>query len=175
MGVLAAAAAALVVAGCYAPELRDCTVTCDSPGDCASGQVCGSDGMCAAPESAGRCARVAPDAGLDGLPPRDAGLDSMPDATPTVRLTVQIMGKGSVVLGGATSCSSADPQRGMCVFAVPLGATMTAQATQIQLDQIFAMWTSTVCAGQGARCTFTPVATTTISARFDKIGARAPQ
>jgi hypothetical protein len=187
MEVLAAAAlavAALGLAGCYAPAVRDCTVSCDGPGDCASGQVCGRDGMCAAPEVAGRCAMVAPDAGTDTqIPMRDAGVprdaapvpDARPDAMPTtVRLTVQIMGKGSVVLDGSTTCSSEAPQKGMCSYDVGSGVAITAQAMPIQLDQQFAMWTSMTCAGQGSRCTFTPTAVTTISARFDKFGSHAP-
>jgi hypothetical protein len=53
------------------------------------------------------------------------------------------------------------------------GVAITAQATPIQLDQVFAMWTSAICAGASARCTFTPDIATTISARFDKLGAHA--
>jgi hypothetical protein len=178
MEVLAAATVAVAVlgvAGCYAPAVRDCTVSCDGPGDCAGGQVCGTDGMCAAPGVAGHCARVAPDAGPDAPPPRDAGAgpDAAPDAMPTVRLTVQIMGRGNVVLDGVTVCSSDAPQHGNCVYAVLPGVAITAQATVTQLDQMFAMWTSMVCAGQGPRCTFTPGADTTISARFAKTGSHA--
>ena len=182
MGLLGPAAAALVLAGCYSPAVRDCTVSCDGPGDCTSGQVCGQDGMCAAPEVAGRCAMLAPDAGTDAQPPRDAGTprdaapgpDAGPDAMPMVRLTVQIMGRGSVVLDGSTTCSSEAPQKGMCSYDVVAGVTITAQATPILLDQLFTRWTSAVCAGQGARCTFSPDAATTISARFDKVGSHAP-
>lgn len=178
MGLLAAAAAALVLAGCYSPAVRDCTVSCQAPGDCAAGQVCGTDGMCAAPDVAGHCALVAPDAGVRvdaPAPPRDAAIDAPPDAMPTAQLTVQIMGKGSVVLDGTMVCSSEAPQRGMCVYTVPPGVAITAQATPIQLDQLFARWTSIVCSGQGARCTFTPVDPTTISARFEKLGSHAPE
>jgi hypothetical protein len=179
MEVLATIAAAALLAGCYEPSLRDCTVHCASPGDCAPGQLCGVDGMCAAPGVAGHCAMVAPDAGagLDApAPPRDAAVavDARPDAMPMARLTVQIMGKGSVVLDGSMTCSSEAPQRGMCVYSVPPGVAITAQATPIQLDQLFTMWTSSVCSGQGARCTFMPVDPTTISARFEKLGSHAP-
>lgn len=174
MGLLAAAAAAFVLAGCYAPAVRDCTVSCQSPGDCAADQVCGTDGMCAAPGVAGHCARVAADAGVDGpAAPRDAAVDARPDAMPMARLTVQVMGKGSVVIDGTMTCSSEAPQRGMCVYAVPPGVAITAQAVPIQLDQVFAMWMSMVCGGQGARCTFTPTDPTTIAARFDRIGSHA--
>ena len=108
-GILAAAVAALVLAGCYTPALRDCTVSCDAPGDCASGQVCGSDGMCAAPASPATARWSRPTRGpmRRRRPARcRGGIDARPDAMPSVRLTVQIMGKGSVVLGGATTCSA---------------------------------------------------------------------
>ncbi len=38
------------LAGCYEPELRDCTVHCTSASDCTGGQVCRKDGWCAMPE-----------------------------------------------------------------------------------------------------------------------------
>ncbi|TMQ19976.1 MAG: hypothetical protein E6J91_04855 [Deltaproteobacteria bacterium] len=170
MGVLAAvAAAALALAGCYSPSVRDCTVSCSSPGDCASGQVCGSDGLCAAPEVAGRCRQLV-DAGVHGTRPpadpmRDAGIDG-PDATATVVLHVQITGKGAVFVDGLGACSSKDPQRGDCLFDVAPGVSQIVHAIPIASDQPFAMWTSMTCGDQGARCEFTPVADTTIVARF---------
>ena len=39
----------VALAGCYQPELRDCTVRCEQPSDCTGGQVCRDDGWCAAP------------------------------------------------------------------------------------------------------------------------------
>ena len=36
-----------ILSGCYEPELRDCTVTCEGATDCADGQTC-SAGLCAA-------------------------------------------------------------------------------------------------------------------------------
>jgi hypothetical protein len=171
MGVLAGlAAAGLVLAGCYSPSLRDCTVSCGSAADCATGQVCGADGMCASPAVAGRCAAV--DAGAPDAPAsRDAGLpDAPPDAARTVRLTVQIMGKGSVAIAGVGGCSSQDPDRGNCVYDVVAGAPLTAQAMPIAPTDAFALWSSITCAGQGARCQFTPVLATVITARFGHSG-----
>lgn len=162
MGVLAgiAAVAGVVLAGCYSPSLRDCTVSCGSAGDCATGQVCGADGMCASPAVAGRCAaRV--DAGHDA-----ALADAPPDVGRTVRLTVQVMGKGSVTVEGIGTCSSQDPDHGNCVYNVVPGAPLTAEATSITTSDVFAMWSSSTCAGQGARCQFTPVIATVIAARF---------
>jgi len=46
---------AMLATACYDPELRDCTVTCHGKHDCAEGQVCGSDGYCAAPDVANKC------------------------------------------------------------------------------------------------------------------------
>jgi hypothetical protein len=37
-------------AGCYNPEVRDCTVRCSAATDCTGGQVCRSDGYCAMPD-----------------------------------------------------------------------------------------------------------------------------
>ncbi|HEY6177064.1 MAG TPA: hypothetical protein VIX73_21555 [Kofleriaceae bacterium] len=169
MEVLTAIAAAALLAGCYEPALRDCTVSCQAPGDCASGQVCGADRMCAAPEIAGHCARIAPDAGASPDARLEPAPDARPDASPTVRLTVMVMGKGSVVIDGTTTCSSLDPQRGNCAYDVAPGIAITAQAMAIQLDQTFTRWTSETCGGEPARCTFTPDAATVISARFDKL------
>lgn len=165
MGVLGAAPTCIAAAGlalgfplggCYSPSLRDCTVSCGSANDCATGQVCGPDGMCASPEIAGRCARV--DAG-----PPDAAL---PDATRTVRLTVQIMGKGSVAVEGIDTCSSGDADHGSCAYDVATGVPLTAQAMPITATDVFTMWSSMTCAGQSARCLFTPLAATVIAARF---------
>ena len=166
MEVLAAIAAAALLAGCYDPTLRDCTVSCAAAGDCAAGQVCGADGMCAAPGVAGHCA-IAADSGTDA--PGDAA--AAPDAPPRLRLTVMVMGKGSVVLDIGATCSSEDPQHGNCSYDIVPGIAITAQATAIQLDQLFARWTSQTCSGEPASCTFTPDVATTISARFEKLGA----
>lgn len=179
MGILGPSLAiACLALGCYSPAVRDCTVSCGSAGECATGQVCGADGMCASPAAAGQCARLVPDAGIadaPAAPSRDAGapIDAAPDAPPrdagpSVRLTVQIAGKGSVAIDGVGTCSSQDPQR-PCGYDVAAGAQLTLQATGLDGDQ-FAMWTSLACAGQGARCTLTPIVPTTVSARFAKAG-----
>jgi hypothetical protein len=167
MGVLGiAAAAGVVLAGCYSPSLRDCTVSCGSASDCATGQICGSDGMCASPAIAGHCAMV--DAGPADAHLPDAALspDAAPDAARTVRLTVQVLGKGSVTVDGAGSCSSQDPDKGNCMYEVVAGVPLTAQAMPIAPTDAFMMWGSITCAGQGARCVFTPIAPTVITARF---------
>ena len=161
-----AALAVAAPAGCYAPSLRDCTVTCDSERDCASGQVCGADGMCAAPEVAGRCAAPEVDAGLvdasgehDASPPRDAAM---------ITLRVQVDGKGSIDVAGAGVCSSKDPSRGRCMYDIASGIAQRVEAIAIEPDQLFVSWTSVACAGQDAVCTFVPLATTTVVAKFGR-------
>ncbi|HSN28352.1 MAG TPA: hypothetical protein VLT45_18835, partial [Kofleriaceae bacterium] len=45
-------AAAALLAGCYSPDLRDCTVSCASSADCAGAQVCNASHLCAAQDVA---------------------------------------------------------------------------------------------------------------------------
>jgi len=160
LGALVALAAP---AGCYAPSLRDCTVSCEAASDCASGQVCGDDGLCAAPEVAGRCATIEVDAGTAV----DAGAaDAAPDGPPLVTLFVQIDGKGSVDVAGRGVCSS-EIQRGRCMYDIPLGVAQRVEAIAIDNKQPFVGWTSLACAGQGAVCTVVPLTTaTTVVPRF---------
>jgi hypothetical protein len=163
MGILGRmfAAGLAALAGCYSPAVRDCTVSCEAPGDCVSGQICGSDGFCAAPRMAGRCGAMAM---IDAGSPLDA---APPDGSSLVSLHVQIMGVGSVLVAGHGICSSAGSQRGDCMYELPANVSQTVFATPIQLDQVFTSWTSLICGGQNASCTFTPVAATTIVAKFD--------
>jgi hypothetical protein len=162
MGILGVVAALAALAGCYAPALRDCTVSCELPSDCASGQVCGDDGMCAAPERAGKCVG-APDA----APPADAAPDAaMPDAPATVSLHVTVGGKGSIVVDGRGTCSSLDPQKGNCTYDVTLGVQQRVRAVSIDPAQLFMGWTSPTCSGANAICTFVPTVATSVSARF---------
>jgi len=58
----------VLVGGCYNPALRNCTVQCSGPGDCGNGQVCGSDGWCAAADVAGRCDPLAAAADAQSAP-----------------------------------------------------------------------------------------------------------
>jgi hypothetical protein len=170
MGVLARIALAAVAApACYSPSLRDCTVSCESAGDCAGGQVCGDDQLCAAPEVAGRCALTEVDAGVtvDASPPRDAG----PDGPVLVALTVQIEGRGSIDVAGRGVCSSED-SRGRCTYDIALGVAQRVEAIAIDIREPFMSWTSPTCTGQGAVCTFVPMAMpmpmamTIVAARF---------
>ena len=168
-----------VITGCYGPALRDCTVSCAAAADCAQGQVCGADGLCAAPEIAGTCAPP-PDGGpaIDAARPVDAPSidapppppppDAPPDAPPMgATLRVQIDGAGSVFVDGSGVCSSFGA-RGDCTYDLTLGAPKTVRAVAIQPDQRFKAWTSSTCGGQGASCTFTPTVSTTVIAKFER-------
>jgi hypothetical protein len=189
LGALAAAA----LGGCYSPSLHDCTVTCSSAMDCASDQVCGADGLCASPGSAGHChdsnSNGGPDAGPSGsphdagpsAPPHDAGpsgppqdarpIDAPPpiDAAPTIALRVMVQGKGSIVVDGQGTCSSQGMEHGDCTFMITARAAQTVRALPIQIGQVFKSWTSPVCGGEPAVCTFTPTAATTVTAKFEHL------
>ncbi len=169
--------AGLLLAGCYSPSLRDCTVACSSPGDCAGDQVCGNDGLCAAPGVAGQCGSL-PNAPIDaGLvdaepiepPPGDA-MPPPPDAPPgaMVSLRVQVEGRGSIVVNGIGTCSTETPQKGDCTYQVPTGVARTVRAVGVKPDEVFTRWASLVCAGQSSTCTFTPYLLTSITARFER-------
>jgi hypothetical protein len=187
MGFLAAAAAgAVVLAGCYSPSLRDCTVTCTAESDCAAGQVCGDDGLCAGPDLAGHCnaPAPAPDAGPGPRPdaaiPVDAGpaIDAAPppDAPAFVTLRIQIDGKGSVFVDGRLGCSSMGPQKGDCSYDIARGVAQTIRAFAIQPDQPFSSWTSVTCRGTNAVCTITPTESVVVVAKFGKSGGpRSPE
>jgi hypothetical protein len=67
------------IGGCYDPSVRDCSVECSSPKECAGGQVCSNDGYCVGPSYRGRCAR---EALLDAASKmNDAEEDASPDAS----------------------------------------------------------------------------------------------
>jgi hypothetical protein len=66
-----------IVTGCYDPAVRDCTIACTAGDRCGPGQVCGSDGWCAAPAVAGRCKALAtPDAHVAPRPDAGAAIDA---------------------------------------------------------------------------------------------------
>jgi len=159
--------AVIALSGCYSPALRDCTVSCASPDDCAAGQICGGAGLCVAHDLAAPCGASSVDAGPrgDAAVMRDApsGDAASPDLVP---LDVQVTGKGSVVVDGKGTCSSEDPQRGNCTYRVAPGVALVVHAVGIQFNQVFAAWSSTTCSGAGATCSFTPTAATTLAARF---------
>jgi hypothetical protein len=167
MALLARAAALAVLAGCYSPDLRDCTVSCATSADCAGSQVCGADHFCSAAAKAGTCSRIGPDAAIDdddaalpGDAPRDAAPADAPapDAPAQGALELVVMGHGQLVAGPHT-CSSD------CTYMVPL-APIDVQAIAAA-DQKFVGWTVGPCVGSLATtCTVTPPAI--VSAKFHK-------
>jgi hypothetical protein len=177
MAVLRSIAPAIVMilaGGCYSPQLRDCAVSCTAVADCAPGQVCGVDRLCASPDLAGRClqlqepdawSEVAIDASTIGA---DAAIhhDAAPatDAQLFVALTVTIAGRGTVTVSAIGSCNDSAPQH-TCTFPVPPGVQRTLDAIPAD-DQRFDKWTSTACANQGPTCIVTPTADMTVSAKF---------
>ncbi len=169
-------AVAASVTACYAPEVRDCTVSCAASADCTGGQVCGGDQFCAAPEVAGTCMqRITTDGGIDGTrPPGDAVLsidapdvmaDAMPDAWPTVQLHVRIEGRGIVMLPPIGTCDGSSGQVD-CLYAVPRGAAVTLHALP-KNHWRFAEWSSQACQNQPATCVLVPDVPTFVHARFD--------
>lgn len=138
-----------ILSGCYAPDLRDCTVTCTGAKDCAGGQVCGQDGYCAAEGIAGTCG--------------DA-VDAAVDAAPSVMLRVMVMGEGYVEIVGVGTCGMTGPRD--CMIQVPKGAQVVAKAIPDDDDKPFERWTSLTCGGQGATCTFIAYVSTTVAAKF---------
>lgn len=174
--------AACSATACYAPELPDCAVACATAADCAPGQVCGGDSMCASPPIAGQCAQLAtPDAVAPGdgggdAPPRDAavpgsdaplGADAaILDApiTPMVQLRIEIRGGGQVEVAGYGTCHAPlEP----CTYAVPQGVAAMLAASAYPGWQ-FEKWQGP-CDGQDEACTITPATSATkVTARFEE-------
>jgi len=175
MAFLARVAAALVlVAGCYSPDLRDCTVSCASSADCAGAQVCSSDHFCAATGTTCSGMTAPSDGALgDGGPhdvPKDAALhDARPiDAAPpidapppTVDLHLHIDGHGALAFIGG-SCTMDCHYQVLTGVPVQIGAY---PGNGQRLDQ----WTQGPCMGSHSQsCTVTPTAALTVAARFKK-------
>ncbi len=138
-----------ILSGCYAPEVRDCTVTCSAATDCAGGQVCGSDGFCAIAGVAGTCG--------------PGGVDAAVDAAPRVMIHLTVDGPGRVEVVGAGMCGGTGPND--CVTSVPKGPVVI-NAVAMQGDKPFDRWTTPNCAGQSTTCMFTADTSTTVGAKF---------
>lgn len=133
-----------LLAACYEPEAVDCTVTCSGVGDCAEGQICGSDGLCAAPELAGHC------------------MASEIDEPQMVTLAIAIEGDGKVTVGEIGTC---DDEDGVCMFTVRAGLAYQLKAVEKD-DREFISWTQS-CSGTDATCSVVPVtALTQVGAKF---------
>jgi len=148
MELLSRLVLAVVLTGCYTPDLRDCVVKCTAQTGCADGEACGADGFCAAP----------------GVTCNSEGADaSVPPAT--VSIHIMIMSKGNVILNNTMTCSSDGVQNGNCTYNVPAHQAATVFAMAEQLSHPFMMWTAG-CSGALPQCNVTPTANMTISAMF---------
>ncbi len=164
-GVAAAAASA-----CYSPSVRDCTVSCEAPSDCAHGQVCGADHLCAAPSIAGACAQQPKDAGVDGS--HDSSAKDAPvaiDAAPIdaaiahIDLHVKIDGMGRVVIDNVGTCDTTAPTHGDCHYSIVAGATATLH--EMETTQKFDKWTG-ACNGSATTCMVSSLSGIDVHARF---------
>jgi hypothetical protein len=157
------AAVAVGASGCYAPTTRDCELSCDSDNDCASGQVCGPEHLCA--QRSLSCATGLVDGGLVRDSQRATAIDAHEvDAPATVALTIMIGGMGTVTLDGGASCSMPS-----CQLVAPMNEQATLVATPAPRT-MFDMWMTGPCVGQGATCTFVPLADTTLQVHFKPSG-----
>ena len=160
MAVLKLLSLAAGLTGCYAPELRDCAVTCGADSDCGPGQVCGGDQMCAAPAIAGHCdQRPTPDAAS----PHDAFVVTV-DAITVVNLQIVIKGKGTVEVADIGSCSDAAPDH-TCTFTVPMGVPRVLHAVPGE-SFVFEKWEPGACTGDLPTCDVTPTELTLATAKF---------
>ncbi len=154
--------AALALASCYSPSLRDCTVSCTAATDCANGQVCGSDHRCAAP-----AVSCSADAAVDASP-RDAAVDALPpppDSSPFVTLHVHVDGSGLVSVLAVGACDSMGPTHGDCMYDVIAGVPLELDATP-HAGFDFDSWSGGPCDQADASCTFTPTTNVDLHARF---------
>lgn len=132
--------AVVLVAACYAPELRECSVVCDTSARCAPGQVCGKDGWCATEAMAGRCAtQMHPDADspFADASPDDAGFDAntppprdapvvMVDAPPASTCNATACATaGGACLAGRCAIARTSPGSVTCPAGMPCTVTCT--------------------------------------------------
>lgn len=141
-----------LLAGCYAPELRDCAVTCGGDDTCADGQTC-IKGFCAAE---GVSCTESPPAMVT-----DAAIAA--DAPERVIVRVKISNTGKVEIPGAGTCGSNGDND--CSIPVVRG-TVTATAVPTKADHPFERWESGNCKDQPATCTFSATGPTTIEVKF---------
>jgi hypothetical protein len=148
-----------LVAGCYEPDVRDCTVSCEVADECADNQVCGSDHMCAAPDMAGRCKAMG-SAGSNG-----SGGSGGSNEDDKVALHVMINGHGKVVIDTLATCDAEGGSHGDCTVMVPKTVVRSLTAIPREEDG-FVGWTTAACAGQDATCTVTPLAAIVVGVKF---------
>ena len=135
-----------ILSGCYAPDVRDCTVSCEGSDECAEGQMCRM-GRCVAEGATcmGDTPAVTPDAG----PPESQ-----------VVLKIKIGGEGKVEIAGAGSCTQAE-----CYLSIPKG-TVTATAVPTSTMHPFEKWVTKNCEGEGLTCTFSVTSNSYLEVKF---------
>jgi hypothetical protein len=134
----------VVLAACYSPDVRDCSVTCATADDCIDGQTC-STGLCATPGITCK---------LPVAPPVPT-----PPAPNTIAITVTIAGHGSVALDGVTMCDA-----GACTEMIDSGVSVALTASPMPH---FVGWTG-ACQGPDPTCVLVPIDTLFVGALFDK-------
>ena len=173
----AALVAVVALAGCYQPEVRDCTIACSFATDCVDGQQCGSDGWCAAPDVAGSCdeRRDAPDAmradaeppiEIDASVPDAADPDGMPDVVVKLKLIVEGRGKVTVSPLGE-DCYGVNNGSMTCEYMLGFGSTQHMVPLEEGGGSQWVGWTTSNCSAQVGECTlmFT-AAETLVVAKF---------
>ena len=141
------------VAGCYAPDVRDCSITCSAADECAEEQVCNADGYCAA--EGVTCPRGG---GGGGGATVDGGVDA---PVGQLILNVRVDGTGRVEIDGVGECAQRE-----CTFTI-VRRPLTIRAVQTDDRKPFEKWTTPNCAGQSMTCTYQPqMGMTTVGAKF---------
>ena len=161
-------AAATLLAGCYSPDLRDCTVSCASSADCAGAQLCNAEHLCAAKDvscSTMTTPRDASPGAADAPAQRDAAMIDAGrppiDAPVTVIVHLHVDGHGQLSTD-TTNCQND------CDVSVTRGTPMNVLAQGLG-DQVFKGWTQGPCVGsQLPSCALAPTANVTVGARFHK-------
>jgi hypothetical protein len=175
----AALVVAVALAGCYQPDVRDCTIACSFATDCADGQKCGSDGWCASPKVAGTCdeRRENPDAmppdaeppiEIDASVPDAAEPDAMPDVV--VKLTVAVHGRGRVHISPLDEdCIGMNNETVECgPFMLGFESVQHLVPFEEGGGSQWAGWTTSNCAAFENECTLTLVdAATYVAAKFE--------
>jgi hypothetical protein len=152
------------LAACYRPEARDCTVSCQGADDCLSGQVCGSDGWCAAPDVAGGCGAALDAAVPDGAAPDgETPVDGVPPDAAGAELHVVVSGRGKVVIEPlSVECEGIGGAPGDCTFPAAPGTEVTLLPVDTHPQDTFAGWTTANCESSPGTCVVTVEAPVTL-------------
>ena len=159
MAILRATLFALVVGACYSPDLADCTVTCSSDADCASGQRC-TDQLCSREAVSCSVAPGAAAAVVGDTPPE-------PDAPTQGVLRVKIADQGLVRVPGQAACDSDVANE--CMYVIELGVPILLEAEPHD-NRVFERWEENCLGVRALACEVTPTAfETRVTAKFHKI------